>query len=82
MSRKKDENSLRIVGLEEERAAFVPLPAPILPKMSFDTWWLLAQQRLSLRIELKEAVKKHLEARGFMKTGDFEKGLIDFGYRS
>jgi hypothetical protein len=47
--------------------------------MSFDMWWTLAERRLKLKPELKEAVKKHFKSRGFLTNNDFEAGIKDFG---
>jgi hypothetical protein len=58
------------------------LPQPKQPKINFDQWWLQKQNELKLRPQLKEAFRKHLEARGFMSTGDYDKGLEDFGIKA
>ena len=49
--------------------------------IGFDTWWMLAEKRLKLRSDTKEAVKRHFKARGYLVSGDFEAGIKDFGIR-
>ena len=78
MAKRKDENTLRIIGLEEKVAA--PQAEPIKPKVSFDAWWLQAQQQYGLSSDLKDIVRKHFQARGFLNTGEFLKGIKDFGF--
>lgn len=77
MARKKEEQKLVIAGQERE-APVAPI-APLRLQLDFDSWWTLTQQRLRLRPELKESVRKHLIARGFMARLDFDAGLQDFG---
>jgi hypothetical protein len=78
MAKKKEEPKLKIVG-EQEEAPRQPEIAPIEAKLSFDAWWMMKAQSLKLKPELKNAVKKHFESRGFLQTGDFDKAIKDFG---
>jgi hypothetical protein len=49
--------------------------------ISFDAWWLQTQSKYKFKPELKEAIKKHFMARGFINdSSKFEQGLKDFGY--
>lgn len=58
-----------------------PLPARVKPKMSFDAWWVMAQRATGLKASMKMPVYKHLKARGFLASGDFNAGLKDFGVK-
>lgn len=58
------------------------LPPRKRPDISFDAWWVLAQKRHGFSPALKEAVYMHFRARGFLSSGDFEEGLVDFGVKS
>ncbi len=84
MAKRKDgQPELIIVGEEkaqQQPAAELPKPARI--PMTFDAWWLLAQQKHKLRPELKQAVKKHLESRGYMAEENYDEGLRDFGIKT
>lgn len=80
MARKKEESKLVIAG-QEQKAPVVQV-APLRLQLDFDSWWMLTQQRLKLRPELKESLRKHLIARGFMARSDFDAGLQDFGIKS
>lgn len=67
---------------QEFKAVELKLQKPVKPfelKLSFDKWWLMTMQKRELSPTLKVAIKKHFESRGFLKNGDFEKGLEDFG---
>lgn len=48
--------------------------------ISFDNWWLQTQSKYKFKSELKMAVQKHFEARGFTDYKKFNDGLRDFGY--
>lgn len=84
MAKKKEQPKLIIVGEQQEQKQQVVFESkkPARMPMSFDAWWLLTQQKLKLKPELKESVKKHLEARGFMKNENYDEGLIDFGIKT
>lgn len=81
MAKKKEEHKLVVVGREEPKALASNI-APLRLQLDFDSWWMLTQQRLRLRPELKEAVRKHLVSRGFMVRQDFDAGLQDFGIKT
>lgn len=81
MAKRKDELKVTIVGAEKPQEPTVYVP-PLRPQLDFDSWWLMTQHRLKLKPELKEAIKKHFMARGFMARKDFDAGLIDFGIKS
>lgn len=79
MAKKKHKQpDLVIIGREEiqEQAQQIE---QIKPDINFDAWWVLKAQSLKLKPEMKSAVMKHFEARGFMESGDFDNGIIDFG---
>jgi hypothetical protein len=84
MAKKKEQVKLIIVGEEQDlkQEPVAETKKAVKMPMSFDAWWLLTQQRLKLKPELKESVKKHLEARGFMKNENYNEGLIDFGIKT
>lgn len=74
----KIERKIEIVGAEK------PKPKPVKvntfrPLPSFDVWWSTVRYKKGLKEELKEIIKKHFEARGFMKSKKFDEGLKDFG---
>ena len=48
--------------------------------ISFDVWWIQAQNKYKLSPNLRDSVKKHFEARGFMNYKTFNEGLRDFGF--
>lgn len=83
---RKDRNSqpkpLRIVE-SEEKAYQAPAATEeisfVKARISFDDWWVTAEYRYKLKPELREAIKRHFEARGFMNSGDFDSGIKDFG---
>lgn len=50
--------------------------------VSFDTWWIQTQNKYKLKPELRDAVLKHFESRGFMDYKKFDAGLRDFGFRT
>lgn len=67
---------------DTQNAENIENSAPNLAKyMSYDAWWILAEKRLKLKPEMKEAVKKHFKARGFLDNKDFEAGIKDFGIK-
>lgn len=82
MSAKKKVKSpeLKVIGEQSaEPAPQMPEIAPIEPKIGFDAWWTMKAQSLNLRPELKDAIRKHFQSRGFMENGEFDKGIEDFG---
>lgn len=85
MSQKRKEirKDFTVVGatkpLEQKQ---VQQEAPHIP-VSFDAWWLQTQSKYKFKPELKEAIKRHFTARGFINDSRmFEQGLKDFGYNT
>lgn len=75
MSRKyKEQPTLKIVGQSDPQPANTET-APIKPQLSFDAWFM----QKGLKSELKNILKKHFDARGFMASKEFDTGLKDFG---
>lgn len=77
--RQKQQDKLVIIGRPQTEPEYVPQIEEAKPIISFDAWWIMKAQSLNLKPEMKNAVKKHFEARGFMQSGDFDGGIIDFG---
>jgi hypothetical protein len=87
MSQKKREikKEYTIVGqkAEENQTLTANQPQPMHIQISFDQWWLQTQQKYNFKTDLKEALKKHFEAKGFMDDSrNFDKGLKDFGFNT
>lgn len=84
MPKKKEQPKLIIVGESEQKKPVETqlVKKPVKMPLSFDAWWLLTQQKLKLKPELKESVKKHLQARGFMQNENYDEGLKDFGIKA
>lgn len=78
---KKQPRELIVVG-QEQPADAERLPDPVLPVMTYDAWWLMTASRLDLKSGLKEALRKHMQSRGFLDNGRFDDGLKDFGIRA
>jgi len=89
---RKDRNSqqkpLRIVESEDKayqdayqqsQAEATEEAKPVKRQISFDDWWATAEYYYKLKPELREAIKKHFEARGFLASGEFDNGIKDFG---
>lgn len=80
--RKEIKKDFSVVGQDAQKetakqaapqAAFIPV--------SFDAWWLQAQSKYKFKSELKEAIRKHFTARGFINDSRrYDQGLKDFGY--
>jgi hypothetical protein len=68
----------KVVSQAQEQQEVQEVKAPKI-SMSFDAWWLLAQNMHGLKPMLKDAVKKHMEAKGFLANEEYAKGLKDFG---
>lgn len=79
--RKDNKNSdVTIVGSEQPISAKpAALPKRNQPVLTFDAWWMLAQNTYKLALHLKEPVYKHFKARGFLESKKFDEGLRDFG---
>ena len=73
----KKKQSVMVVG-ENEKVLVAPVE-PIKIEMTFDAWWAMKQGTLKLDTDMKDILKKHFTARGFMKSKEFDKGLKDFG---
>lgn len=80
-SRQNDTEDVVIVG-ESKRKVNQKLPERQMPELSFDAWWARTQKKYKLAPEMKEVIYKHLKARGFVKNGQFDEGLKDFGIKS
>lgn len=65
-----------------QAAQSVQAPKAFKIQQSFDEWYLQKQHGKGWRPEMKEALRRHLVACGFMKTGDFDNGLKHFGIKS
>jgi hypothetical protein len=70
---------IRIVGQQEPIVKAEP-PAEIKSEITFDQWWIMVLGAKKLKSELKTAIRKHFEARGFMQSKKFDDGLKDFGF--
>jgi hypothetical protein len=80
MSQKRREQRQEFTVAGAEPASVESVASePVKPAITFSAWWLQIQQAKRLKIELREALKKHFTARGFMASGEFDKGLADFG---
>lgn len=82
IKRKELKKSFIVVGEEKTPAAPVVKQVTKAPlKPSFDLWWSKTQAKYKLDPEMKEAIKLHFKARGFMANDKtFEDGLKDFGF--
>lgn len=78
MGKKEQKREVLIVG-QQKPTIPIELPDPIVPKMEYEAWWLITQRRLNLSPSLKEALKRHFKARGFLESGRYDDGLKDFG---
>jgi hypothetical protein len=63
---------------KQQKAEYNPPPVFIQP---FDSWWMQAMSKWKLNDALKEPVRKHFQARGFLESGKYEDGLRDFGFK-
>jgi len=72
---------LEIVGEVIKKKVNRKLPAKILPQISFDAWWMRAQKRYGLGLDMKDVIYFHFRARGFLKSKKFDEGLKDFGIK-
>ncbi len=81
--RREVKKDVTIVGeTEAMQAQTVQAPQAIDIPISFDSWWIQTMNKHELKPELREAVRKHFEARGFMDYKKFDAGLRDFGFRT
>ena len=81
-ARREIKKDVEIVGEHKEMKAQKPeAPAAIHINVSFDDWWLQAQQQYKFKPELKESVKRHFEAKGFLSDSrKYNEGLRNFGF--
>jgi len=85
MSKRKEiQREVTIVGAQQATEQSQPEAAkPMKIPISFDTWWLQTQQKYKLKPELKSAVQRHFQVRGFINDSDkFMDGLRDFGFNT
>ena len=78
MAKKKVEQPVVIVSRPDDVPVIVPAE-PVKIALTFDAWWATAQGSLRLKPEMKEVLRHHFIARGFMASKEFDKGLKDFG---
>lgn len=83
MNRRHKEQAKQLIIVGEEPAAKpIAVVEPVKATISFDQWWLQVQNSKNLRPELKAAIYKHFESRGFLADGNFDAGLKDFGVKA
>jgi hypothetical protein len=81
--KKKDlKQEFTLVGEESPSIEISQAPQSIDVPISFDAWWLQTQGKYKFKPELKEAVRRHFEARGFTDYKNYNAGLRDFGFRT
>jgi hypothetical protein len=74
---KKAENSVKLPDAQPSESNVQSAPTRI--QLDFDAWWMLVSQMRGLKPQVKTAIKKHFEARGFMANKNFDDGLKDYG---
>jgi len=80
--RKEIKKDFVLVGESAQSTQTAPQsPQAIDVPISFDAWWIQTKNKYKLKPELREAILKHFESRGFMDYKQFNAGLRDFGYR-
>jgi len=79
MSR-KSKVELSVILPEQRETPVIQSSAAPQIQLDFDAWWMLKSQIMNLKPQVKTAIKKHFEARGFMANQNFDEGLKDFGY--
>jgi hypothetical protein len=52
------------------------------PERSFDAYFLQLVGQKTVKKEMKEPIKAHMKAYGFLQSGKFEEGLRHFGIPS
>lgn len=82
--RKNITKDFTVVGEQEVKDQSVKsAPEALYTPMSFDTWWIQIQSKHKFKPELKESMRKHFTARGFINDSrKFDQGLRDFGYNT
>lgn len=84
MAKKEAQQEVIVVG-QEPVAAPVEAPRaakPVQVAITFDAWWIQTAGKYNLKQDLKQSIKRHFEARGFMNYKKFNAGLRDFGFRT
>jgi len=80
MSKKdKKYNNIEYSDKIAEKQSIAEYKEP-LPQLSFDAWFTKVATERKFNSGLKEALKFHFEAKGFMKDNRFDEGLKDFGF--
>jgi hypothetical protein len=82
---KEMQSDLQVISSEAKNAPQPTSTEAVKPDqipVSFDDWYLRVQHGRGWRPEMKKAIKAHFEARGFMKSKEFTKGLEDFGFKA
>lgn len=85
MAKTKDNQpEVIVVGQEAPEQVQAPRPAavPAQIPITFDAWWIQTAGKYGLKQDLKQSVKRHFEARGYMNYRKFNAGLRDFGFRT
>lgn len=82
MAKKEDQQEVTVIGKQEATKAPTAPRSPVTPKVpiTFDAWWIQVAGKNGLSQDLKNSVKRHFQARGFMEYSKFDKGLRDFGF--
>lgn len=82
MSQKRKEIRQEVI-IVADKSESQNVPEMTIPtiQIPFESWWIQTQNRLNLKPDLQESVKKHFQARGFMDSKDFNGGLRDFGFK-
>ena len=81
-ARKEIKRDVEIVGEQKQVAMAKPsAPEAMHIAVSFDDWWLQTAQKYKFKPELKESVKKHFEAKGYISDSrKYNEGLRNFGF--
>lgn len=78
MAKKEPEMKLAVEA-ETSKSAAPSQAEPLRRKVSFDEWWMLVSHSRKLAPRMKDAIKIHFKAKGFLDNGKFDEGLRDFG---
>lgn len=70
---------LRVAGVQSQKPATHGPQTIAKPQPSFDQWFNRQVAAGKAQPKLKTFVKLHFQARGFMKSGQYDAGLKDFG---
>lgn len=66
-------------GLINKKSAQVEYQEPF-PQLNFDAWFAKVSTERNFNPSLKEALKLHFQANGFMENKKFDEGLKHFGF--